>query len=144
MIVYINGKYIQENDVKISPFDRGFLFADGVYEVMRTYNMKTFKLDKHLNRLTYSLKEVRINNFDISSVKNIINEIISRNNFGNDFNIYIQVTRGASFPRMHAFPSNEIKPTVYLSAYPLILHRKRSKMESRSFCKKISGGQDVI
>jgi len=120
MIVYINGKFVKENDVKISPFDRGFLFADGIYEVMRTYNGKIFRLDEHLNRLAYSLKEIRIDNFDIENIKRIVNEVISKNNPKGDFNIYIQVTRGEFFPRMHSFPPKDTNPTVYVSLYPLM------------------------
>jgi D-alanine transaminase len=120
MIAYINGDFIQENEVKISPYDRGFLFADGVYEVMRTYNGRIFRMDDHLNRLAYSLHEIRINNFNIDNIKKIINELISRNNLKKDFNVYIQVTRGVSFPRMHAFPPKGTEPTVYISTYPLI------------------------
>ena len=120
MIAYINGKFIQENEVKISPFDRGFLFADGVYEVMRTYNGKVFKINEHIIRLANSLKEIRISNFDINSVEKIIKELISRNSLNSDLNIYLQITRGTASPRMHAFPSNKINPTVYAILYPLI------------------------
>ncbi|MFZ0452885.1 MAG: D-amino-acid transaminase [Ignavibacteriaceae bacterium] len=120
MIVYINGNFIPENDVKISPYDRGFLFADGIYEVMRTYNGRIFRMDDHLNRLSFSLKEIRINNFNVDSVKMIVDELISRNNIKDDFTVYIQVTRGVSFPRMHAFPPKQIEPTVYVTIYPLI------------------------
>ncbi len=127
MIAYINGKFIQENEVKISPFDRGFLFADGVYEVMRTYNGKIFKIDEHIKRLEYSLKEIKIDGFDINNVDKIINELISKNKLNNDFNIYLQITRGVSSPRMHAFPSKEIKPTVYIMLYPLIHASKEKK-----------------
>ena len=120
MIAYINGKFVKENDVKISPFDRGFLFADGVYEVMRTYNEKIFRMDDHISRLAYSLKEIRINSINMDNIKKIVEEIISRNNPKGDFNLYIQVTRGEFFPRMHAFPPEQTMPTIYISLYPLI------------------------
>ena len=80
MIAYINGNFVQENEVKISPFDRGFLFADGVYEVMRTYNKKIFKIDEHLTRLAHSLKEIRINNFDVNNINKIIEDLFLHNN----------------------------------------------------------------
>lgn len=120
MIAYINGYFIRDNEVKISPYDRGFLFADGIYEVMRTYNGRIFRMDDHLNRLAYSLREILIKNFKIDSIKSIVDELIIRNNLINDFTVYIQVTRGTSFPRKHSFPPSEIEPTVYITAYPLI------------------------
>ncbi len=136
MIAYINGKFVEENNIKISPFDRGFMFADGVYEVMRMYNGKIFKMDEHLKRLNYSLKEVQINNFKVDSVREIVDNLISRNSIQNNFNIYIQVTRGESFPRMHAFPSNETKPTVYISLYPLIFAQEEIKNGIKVLLKK--------
>ncbi len=120
MIVYINSKFVEENNAKISPFDRGFLFADGVYEVMRTYNEKVFRMNEHLDRLSFSLKEIKLGNFDVESINGIVQEVISRNNIKGDFNIYIQITRGEFYPRMHPFPPKETKPTVYVSVYPLI------------------------
>ena len=120
MIVYFNGNFIRKDEVKISPFDRGFQFADGVYEVMRTYNGRIFKMDEHINRLIYSLKEIRINNFDVDSINNTVLELISKNKFKDDFNIYIQITRGASSPRIHAFPSRKINPTVFITVNPII------------------------
>jgi D-alanine transaminase len=121
MIVFFNGNFIQEDEVRISQFDRGFQFADGVYEVMRTYNKKIFKMEEHLKRLEFSLKEIRIQNFDVADIREIITKLISANKLQQDINIYIQITRGASFPRKHSFPSEKIDPTVYVSAYPLIL-----------------------
>ena len=108
-------------------FDRGFLFADGVYEVMRTYNRKIFKIDEHKKRLANSLKEIRINNFNAKNVEEIIKELVSMNNLDNDFNVYLQITRGAPSPRMHAFPLNEINPTVYVMLYPLISSAKENE-----------------
>ena len=127
MIAYFNGNFIKEEEVKISRFDRGFQFADGVYEVMRTYNGKIFKIDEHIKRLTYSLNEIKIKNFDSETIYKIIEELISRNDLKKDFNIYIQITRGVPSIRMHAFPSGEVKPTVYISIYPLISHPKENE-----------------
>ena len=127
MIAYFNGNFIKEEEVKISRFDRGFQFADGVYEVMRTYNGKIFKIYEHIKRLTYSLNEIKIKNFDSETIYKIIEELISRNDLKKDFNIYIQITRGVPSIRMHAFPSGEVKPTVYISIYPLISHPKENE-----------------
>ena len=127
MIAYFKGNFIKEEEVKISRFDRGFQFADGVYEVMRTYNGKIFKIDEHIKRLAYSLNEIKIKNFDSETIYKIIEELNSRNDLKNDFNIYIQITRGAPSIRMHAFPSGEVKPTVYISVYPLISYPKENE-----------------
>jgi D-alanine transaminase len=115
MIAFLNGKFLELDDIKISPFDRGFLFADGVYEVLRAYNKRLFRLDDHLRRLNNSLKEVKLNPVKKNSIKKIISELIRRNDHHlKDFTIYIQITRGAYFPRMHAFPPKETGQTVFI------------------------------
>ena len=60
MIAYFNGQYVSKENVKISPDDRGFLFGDGVYEVIRSYGGRLFKIDDHLSRLSHSLGELRM------------------------------------------------------------------------------------
>ncbi len=114
MIVYFNGKYIDKDEVKISPFDRGFQYADGVYEVLRTYNGKYFRYEDHLNRLIKSLSEIGIVNItELNFFTNIFKELILKNDLArNDVVIYIQITRGSYFPRRHIFPPEGTKPTV--------------------------------
>ena len=116
MIVYFNHQFIPKTDVRIEPDDRGFLFADGVYEVIRSYRGKLFKADAHIARLNRSLRYLRINITDKINFKEIGDRLIEHNNLQNeDATIYIQITRGPA-PRQHAFPEEEIPPTLYASA----------------------------
>jgi D-alanine transaminase len=119
MISYFNNRFLPKEEVRISPDDRGFLFSDGVYEVIHTYHGKLFKVDEHLRRLETSLREIRIAGVDIETFKAIAEDLLTRNDLRScDALVYIQVTRGAA-PRKHAFPDNHTSPTVYLSPSPL-------------------------
>lgn len=116
MLVYLNDKIISNEESHLSPFDRGFLFADGVYESMRTYNKKLFRYEEHLKRLKRSLKEIRIGFDDLNTLENIIYELIQKNNIKDEALIYLQITRGKAFPRTHSFPKEKAKPTLFISA----------------------------
>ena len=119
MIVYFNGHFIPKEDVKISPDDRGFLFADGVYEVIRSYDGRLFKAENHLNRMDRSLRELRIDGPDEESLRDIAEKLIPYNHFGDgDAVLYIQITRGVA-PRRHSFPDKETRPTIYACPSPL-------------------------
>ena len=114
-IVYLNGQYVPREQAVISPDDRGFLFGDSVYEVLRWYGGYFFDMEGHLNRLRRSLKETRIAWNDVDSLPEISEKLIHDNNLGDGCSlVYIQVTRGAS-PRNHAFPDPPVQPTVYVS-----------------------------
>lgn len=114
MIIYLNGDFLSHEEAKLSPFDRGFLFADGVYEVIRTYNGNLFRFEDHLNRLKRSLTSINLE-YDLTNLKNIICSLIEKNSLlNNECLIYIQVTRGISFPRTHHFPELP-KPTIFIS-----------------------------
>jgi D-alanine transaminase len=116
MRVYFNNQLLELNKVKVSPFDRGFLFADGVYESIRAYKGIPFKYDEHLNRLKRSLTEIRLKCDVINSFKKIILQLAEINYLeGKDFSVYIQITRGVSFPRKHSFSSEDEEPTVFIS-----------------------------
>lgn len=119
MIAYFNGRYVSKDNIKISPDDRGFLFADGVYEVIRSYGGRLFKIDDHLSRLSHSLGELRIAPVSLAHLKTVADQLLHRNNLENeDATLYIQITRGAA-PRQHPFPDPETSPTVYVSASAL-------------------------
>jgi len=111
--VYFNGKFVSKEEVSISPDDRGFLMADGVYEVLRWYEGFFFDMDSHLKRLKNSLRELRINWNDADNFPVIAAELIKMNKLENQpAMVYLQITRGAS-NRSHAFPSPEVEPTAY-------------------------------
>lgn len=124
MIVYLNNKFLPITKARISPFDRGFLFADGVYEAIRTYNGKLFKMEEHINRLKRSLKELGIK-YNPKEIEKIIYELIKRNKLTNaDVLAYVQITRGAYEKRIHYFPSEKINPTVFIFVTNLLSNKK--------------------
>ncbi|MBN1219061.1 MAG: D-amino acid aminotransferase [Anaerolineae bacterium] len=118
MIVYFNGQFIPKENVGISPDDRGFLFADGVYEVIRVYHGQLFQADRHWQRLARSLGELRMDGLDLEIFGQIAGRLLDENHLDNsDALIYIQITRGAA-PRQHAFPGQETPVTIYAAASP--------------------------
>ncbi len=127
MRVFFNGKFENLEDVSISPFDRGFLYADGVYEVIRTYNGKFFRIADHMERLIYSLNEIMINFNDIHLIEKILYQLIDENNYISEVSAYIQITRGISFPRKHSFPEQNIRPTIFISESPLSENRSENE-----------------
>jgi D-alanine transaminase len=118
--VYFNGKFISKDDAKISPDDRGFLFGDGIYEVVRWYEGIFYDMDNHITRLGRSLRELRINWADQGLFPTIATQLIKINNLANQpAMVYLQVTRGAS-RRTHSFPSPEVTPTVYAYSWGFV------------------------
>ena len=118
MLVYYNGNYVDNSKVAISPYDRGFLFADGVYEVIRAYRGRLFKSLDHLDRLAFGLKELRISGLDARALEPVALRLLRENKLEDgDALVYLQVTRGAA-PRTHHFPPPETAPTIYATAKP--------------------------
>ena len=114
MLVYFNGEYLPKEEVKLSPDDRGFLLADGIYEVIRVYNGRLFALEAHLKRMAYGLRELQIKRPEVD-FKELAGTLIQKNRLGvSDALVYLQITRGAA-PRQHAFPT-ETPPTLYAYA----------------------------
>lgn len=115
-IAYLNEHFLKKDRICISPEDRGFLFADGVYEVVRWYDGFFYDMDGHMARLKRSLREIRLEWPGNESFPSIAEELIIRNNL-QDYPalVYLQVTRGAA-KRTHAFPVNPVDPTVYAFA----------------------------
>jgi len=118
-IVYLNGDYLEKDDAKVSVLDRGFIFGDGVYEVIPCYGSHLFRLDQHLQRLSDSLSGIRlINPLSHSQWVDVLEEIVRRNNDNNaDQSIYLQVTRGVA-KRDHAFP-DKVSPTIFIMSNPM-------------------------
>ncbi|MBN1821286.1 MAG: D-amino-acid transaminase [Prolixibacteraceae bacterium] len=116
-IVYLNGEYLPREKARISPDDRGFIFADGVYEVVKYYNGKPFRFDDHIFRLNNSLSAVGLK-FDTSWLAFAFDILLRKNNLQNkQAGVYWQITRGAG-KRVHHFPEN-IKPTIYAFTFEL-------------------------
>jgi D-alanine transaminase len=119
-IAYFNGKLIPKNEITISPDDRGFLFADGIYEVVRWYEGFFYDMNSHVTRLKRSLRELRINWADPDLFPSIAKDLIKLNKLENQpAMVYLQVTRGAAI-RTHFFPSPEVVPTVYACAWGFV------------------------
>ncbi|ESS71865.1 D-alanine aminotransferase Dat [Methyloglobulus morosus KoM1] len=108
--VYLNGEYLALADAKISVMDRGFLFGDGVYEVIPAYAGKLFRLEDHLERLDNSLKSIRLQNpHSHEQWRTILSPLLKN---GQDQSVYLQITRGVAPKRDHAFPQ-KVTPTVF-------------------------------
>jgi D-alanine transaminase len=117
MIVYLNGAYMPSEDAKISVLDRGFIFGDGVYELIPVYGRRPFRLPQHLARLQRSLDGIRLANPHTSAGwTSMIAELIARQPF-DDQGVYFQVTRGVA-KRDHTFPQ-DAAPTVFMMSNPL-------------------------
>ncbi len=108
-IVYLNGEFMEPEKAAIPINDRGFLFGDSVYEVVRSYGGRLFTLDRHLARLERSLHEIDIRSVDIAQLGRAIEEACRRSGFAEAL-VYVQVTRGAA-PRKHAYDRG-LRPTV--------------------------------
>ena len=108
--IYLNGIFSLRSKAQISIMDRGFLFGDGVYELIPVFNKKVFLLDEHLQRLRNSLNLIQMN--DIKGLDKIISTLIKKNT-KNTFFIYLHITRGVQNSRNHIY-SEHIDPTVLL------------------------------
>ena len=119
MIIYLNGEFLPKSEAAISPDDRGFLLADGIYEVLRVYRGCLFEPDAHWQRLARSLREIRIDPPAGTDWTGLSMRLLQQNQLERrDASIYIQVTRGVA-PRNHAFPQPAGPPTVYAAADPV-------------------------
>jgi len=123
MSVYLNGQFLPLAEAKVSVLDRGFVFGDGVYELVPVYSGKPFRLDADLRRLQFSLDGIRLANpHSVGEWRERILQLIAQQDFA-DQSVYIQVTRGTPAEgqplRDHAFPSN-VSPTVFMFAQPLV------------------------
>ena len=119
MTIFLNGHYMPIEEAKISVLDRGFIFGDGVYEVIPVYSRRAFRLAEHLRRLQHSLDGIRLQNpHSEGEWTAIIKELIARNP-GEDQYLYLHITRGVA-KRDHAFPNPPVKPTVFMMSNPLL------------------------
>lgn len=116
-MVYLNGDYVRLGDARISVLDRGFIFGDGIYEVVPAYGGKPFLMQEHLARLARSLKAVRIDTGKTAADwEHLILDVLTRSGLDTCM-AYLQVTRGVA-KREHAFPKN-CRPTVFCMVSPM-------------------------
>lgn len=116
-MIYLNGKFLPMEQATVPVLDRGFIFGDGVYEVIPVYSRKPFRLGEHLSRLQHSLDGIRLQNpHSEEQWAGLIERIIELNE-GDDQYLYLHITRGVA-KRDHAFP-REITSTVFIMSNPL-------------------------
>jgi len=117
-MVFLNGKFMPVEEARVPVLDRGFIFGDGVYELIPVYSRVPFRIDEHLARLERSLAAVRIRNpYSRAEWRDIILQLVARQPF-DDQGVYFQVTRGVA-KRDHAFPKDAV-PTVFIMSNPLV------------------------
>ena len=117
-IVYLNGEFMPLEDAKVPVLDRGFIFGDGVYEVIPVYSKRPFRLQEHLTRFRRSHDAIRLA-YPMSDADwtKLVEDLVARN-AGDDQSIYLQVTRGVA-KRDHMFPK-DTRPTVFGMSNPLV------------------------
>jgi D-alanine transaminase len=118
--VYLNGRFLPLAEAGISPLDRGFLYGDGVYEVIPVYSRRAFRIDEHVKRLQATLDGIQLANpLTADGWKEVVAKLIADAPW-DDQSIYLQVTRGADDKRDHAFPPASVPPTAFAFASPLV------------------------
>jgi D-alanine transaminase len=118
-IVYLNGAFLPLAEARIPVLDRGFIYGDGVYEVIPVYRRAPFRMPHHLRRLQASLDGIRLANpMDDAAWEALVRDLVARQPF-DDQSVYLQVTRGVA-KRDHAFPKG-VPPTVFMMSNPLPL-----------------------
>lgn len=116
-IVHLNGLFLPIEQAFVPVLDRGFIFGDGVYEVIPVYSRRPFRLQEHLQRLQNSLDAIRLDNpHNNAEWENLINALVARNE-GDDQYVYFHITRGVA-KRDHAFPK-DTPPTIFMMSNPL-------------------------
>src|SRR5210317_1325064 len=116
--VYLNGVYLPMSEARISPMDRGFLFGDGIYEVIPSYDGRLVGFGPHMARMQTGLDAIEIKlHIEQEAWRKIASQLITRNGGGN-LGLYFHVSRGADAQRHHAYPDG-IAPTIYAFAFEI-------------------------
>jgi D-alanine transaminase len=117
-ICHLNGAWLPLREARISPLDRGFLYADGVYEVMPVFAGRPFRFAEHFDRLARSLRELQMRDpHSRAQWHDLVAGLVERNGAGDQY-VYLQVSRGAEYGRNHA-PLPQVEPTVFAFCAPL-------------------------
>ena len=132
MTIYFNGSFMPLEQAKVPVLDRGFIFGDGVYEVIPVYSRRAFRLHEHLARLQHSLDGIQLPNpHTVDEWVAILTGLIARN-APQDQYLYLHITRGVA-PRDHAFPIPPVTPTVFAMSNPLV-HPPAALLQSGVAC----------
>ncbi len=116
---YLNGVWAPLDRLHVSPLDRGFLFGDGIYEVIRVRNRRPFRLEAHLERLEASARGILLNlGKPREEIRDLVFRLLEQGPPSGEALVYIQVTRGVQFPRSHAFPPPDTPPTWFMAVWP--------------------------
>lgn len=127
-ICHLDGDWPLLSEARISPLDRGFLFGDGVYEVIPVFAGRPFCFTEHFDRLAHSLAAIRLRDpLSREGWHRLLEELMQRNG-GGDMYVYVQVSRGAEYGRNHA-PLPDLPPTVFCFCAPLPVFGERTQRE---------------
>lgn len=119
-IAYLNGDYLPLEEARISPLDRGFLFGDGIYEVIPYYNGKPVGLTPHITRMQNGLREIEIDCAQSNAEwQTLLNALVEKNSaLGENIGVYVHVSRGTDVKRYHAYPEG-VTPTIFAFCFPI-------------------------
>ena len=138
--VFLNGSYMPIEAAGVSPLDRGFLFGDGIYELIPSYNRRMVGFRPHVARLNDGLNAIEIElGWSAGQWLEVCNSIMGKNGGGN-LGIYLQVTRGADATRFHAYPQG-VSPTVF--AMPIEIHEPQAPDRNTVKPFRVSSSRDL-
>lgn len=130
--VILNHAFVDESEARISPMDRGFLFGDGIYEVIPCYGKQAVGLQLHLDRMNKGLKEIGIDyHADETQWRELIDQLLAQFDEP-DMGVYIHISRGADTKRFHAFPKN-VSPTVFAFAFKIAPSQNLDRSTAKGF-----------
>lgn len=139
-IVFLNGSFMPMEQAKISPMDRGFLFGDGIYEVIPTYDTKSVGFGPHIARMQEGMELIGINlDWAEEKWREVVDTLIKENGGGN-LGVYLHVSRGADIKRAHAYPEN-IEPTVYAFTFEIPPANVADKEVAKTY--KVNSTEDL-
>ncbi len=139
-IAYLNGTYLPIEEAKISPLDRGFLFGDGIYEVIPSYSGKMVGFGPHIERMIEGLGLLGIQlHWDPQQWRTLC-ETLAQKNGGGNLGLYLHVSRGADSKRFHAFPEG-VEPTVFCMAFPIALPQAANRATAHAY--SVSTAEDL-
>lgn len=138
--VYLNGEFMPMSEAKISPMDRGFLFGDGIYEVIPSYSGKLIGFKPHMQRLQSGLHAIGMEMpLTVAELKTVVERLILDNGSGN-LGIYMHVSRGADTKRLHAYPVN-VSQTVFAFSFEIPFEPVADKQQTK--CYKVVSAEDL-